>query len=380
MGTAASVAALPASLSSNGSAPSSPPEYRQRLAVGEPKGVDLVATSGNKINYDNQHQRQNLSLVLSTSGGPEAAALNAGGPELQQRQERQEVAAEEQQAALTGQLVGGPVLAAMDSQPLGPAEQLSAAASERLASQPEAAPTSSPDGLASFEPAEGEQRAGSGGGSGASGASGGELASLQWQQEGQGEAGEQTAAVRQARASRTSQTGYQPPASQRLSAYQPSFTGALQPQQQQQTHRQQLQHAQPQQNSRPHLQAPETADGVPIAASPLQFGPQSSTSTTTKAPPLPERPFDPIIVCYLGSWSVYRPAAAKFSPENINPFLCTHLIYAFAGLSSKYELKPFDSYNDITKEGYRKFTDLKEHNKQLKTLIAVGGWNEGSAR
>lgn len=91
-------------------------------------------------------------------------------------------------------------------------------------------------------------------------------------------------------------------------------------------------------------------------------------------------PFDPIIVCYLGSWSVYRPNVAKFTPENINPFLCTHIIYAFAGLSSKYELKPFDSYNDITQGGYRKFTGLKDYNKQLKTLIAVGGWNEGSAR
>lgn len=89
---------------------------------------------------------------------------------------------------------------------------------------------------------------------------------------------------------------------------------------------------------------------------------------------------DPIIVCYLGSWSVYRPGVSKFTPENINPFLCTHVIYAFAGLSSKLELKPFDSYNDITQGGYRKFTSLKEHNKQLKTLIAVGGWNEGSSR
>lgn len=96
--------------------------------------------------------------------------------------------------------------------------------------------------------------------------------------------------------------------------------------------------------------------------------------------PKPNTPFDPIIVCYLGSWSVYRPSLAKFTPENINPFLCTHIIYAFAGLSSKYELKPFDSYNDITQGGYRKFTGLKDYNKQLKTLIAVGGWNEGSAR
>lgn len=92
------------------------------------------------------------------------------------------------------------------------------------------------------------------------------------------------------------------------------------------------------------------------------------------------RSFDPIIVCYLASWSTYRPAAAKFTPDNVNPFLCTHLIYAFAGISSKFELKPFDSYNDITQQGFRKFTSLKDHNRALKTLIAVGGWNEGSAR
>lgn len=105
----------------------------------------------------------------------------------------------------------------------------------------------------------------------------------------------------------------------------------------------------------------------------------TALTSTTRRPPN-NTPFDPIIVCYLGSWSVYRPSLAKFTPENINPFLCTHIIYAFAGLSSKYELRPFDSYNDITQGGYRKFTSLKDYNKQLKTLIAVGGWNEGSAR
>ena len=30
--------------------------------------------------------------------------------------------------------------------------------------------------------------------------------------------------------------------------------------------------------------------------------------------------------------------------------------------------------------GYAKFTGLKTYNKQLKTLLAIGGWNEGSAR
>lgn len=144
---------------------------------------------------------------------------------------------------------------------------------------------------------------------------------------------------------------YSPPASSRLSAYTPALLL---------------------QNSRSH----------PPATSGTQQQQVASTTTLAPKPPKPQptHPFDPIIVCYLGSWSVYRPSLAKFTPENINPFLCTHIIYAFAGLSSKYELKPFDSYNDITQGGYRKFTSLKEHNKQLKTLIAVGGWNEGSAR
>lgn len=174
--------------------------------------------------------------------------------------------------------------------------------------------------------------------------------------------------MRHGRASQE-QTSYRPPATSRLQAYVPSF---------------QLQNSRSQSRQQ-QQQAPEDElVNQQIGASPLQVNnqqPVTSTSTsTTTAKSRPQTPFDPIIVCYLGSWSVYRPSLAKFTPENINPFLCTHIIYAFAGLSSKYELKPFDSYNDITQGGYRKFTSLKEHNKQLKTLIAVGGWNEGSAR
>jgi chitinase len=30
--------------------------------------------------------------------------------------------------------------------------------------------------------------------------------------------------------------------------------------------------------------------------------------------------------------------------------------------------------------GYAKFNGLKAHNKNLKTLLAIGGWNEGSGR
>lgn len=30
--------------------------------------------------------------------------------------------------------------------------------------------------------------------------------------------------------------------------------------------------------------------------------------------------------------------------------------------------------------GYAKFTGLKSYNPNLKTMIAIGGWNEGSSR
>ncbi|CAG0912973.1 unnamed protein product [Notodromas monacha] len=86
------------------------------------------------------------------------------------------------------------------------------------------------------------------------------------------------------------------------------------------------------------------------------------------------------VVCYYTNWSVYRQGIAKYNPQNINPYLCTHLIYAFGGLTKDFELKPFDNYQDIEKGGYAKFVGLKTYNKDLKTLLAVGGWNEGSGR
>jgi chitinase len=56
------------------------------------------------------------------------------------------------------------------------------------------------------------------------------------------------------------------------------------------------------------------------------------------------------------------------------------LIYAFGGFTKENTLKPFDKYQDIEKGGYAKFTGLKTYNKNLKTMLAIGGWNEGSSR
>ena len=55
------------------------------------------------------------------------------------------------------------------------------------------------------------------------------------------------------------------------------------------------------------------------------------------------------VVCYYANWAVYRQGDAKFTPQNINPYLCTHLIYAFGGLGKDDTLVPFDEYQDIEK-------------------------------
>ena len=48
------------------------------------------------------------------------------------------------------------------------------------------------------------------------------------------------------------------------------------------------------------------------------------------------------------NWAWYRPGIGKYIPEDIDPSLCTHVVYGFAVLdSSRLVLKPHDSWADI---------------------------------
>ncbi|XP_054162596.1 chitinase-3-like protein 1 [Oppia nitens] len=96
------------------------------------------------------------------------------------------------------------------------------------------------------------------------------------------------------------------------------------------------------------------------------------------------------VVCYWGSWSFYRPNAGQFDPKNIDPKLCTHLMYGFAKLNEETnKIEAFEPGLDLGSEDwesglpwgrgmYRKFNALREQNPSLKTIISIGGWNEGS--
>ena len=82
-------------------------------------------------------------------------------------------------------------------------------------------------------------------------------------------------------------------------------------------------------------------------------------------------------VCYHTNWSQYRPGAGKFWPENIDPFLCTHLMYSFAKINRNTDTLAMYEWNDD--KLYPRFQALKQENPALKTLLAVGGWNHENA-
>ena len=82
------------------------------------------------------------------------------------------------------------------------------------------------------------------------------------------------------------------------------------------------------------------------------------------------------VVCYWGTWANYRPKDGKFTPEDVDPTLCTHLIYSFAGLDAELDkIKPLDPWMDLEEgyalSGYRKATDLKYAYPHLKVTWSI---------
>lgn len=110
-----------------------------------------------------------------------------------------------------------------------------------------------------------------------------------------------------------------------------------------------------------------------------------------------------MVVCYVSTWAVYRPEQGAYAIENFDPNLCTHVVYAFAGLDiTQAAIKSLgefpvrfmaickfktlliaDPWQDLKEEygkgGYEKMTGLKRSHPHLKVSLAIGGWNEGSA-
>ncbi|XP_068221164.1 chitinase-3-like protein 1 isoform X2 [Palaemon carinicauda] len=95
---------------------------------------------------------------------------------------------------------------------------------------------------------------------------------------------------------------------------------------------------------------------------------------------------DGTVVCYFSSWARYRPGDGMFDVDNIDPFLCTHIVFAFTGLSNHtWEIEVLDPWNELCPDepggnycAFKRTVALKKYNPDLKVVIAIGGWNEGS--
>ncbi|CAH2084073.1 unnamed protein product [Euphydryas editha] len=92
-----------------------------------------------------------------------------------------------------------------------------------------------------------------------------------------------------------------------------------------------------------------------------------------------------VVVCYIATWAVYRPGAGKYDISDLEPSLCTHLVYSFAGLDeTTHSIKSLDPWQDLEKDygkaGYKRLVSLKERYPHLKVTVAIGGWNEGSPK
>lgn len=91
---------------------------------------------------------------------------------------------------------------------------------------------------------------------------------------------------------------------------------------------------------------------------------------------------DKRIICFYSSWAYWRQGDGNFQVSDIDPSLCTHAVYAFAGIDNvTHEIKSSDPYLDLPDDfgvgNYYKFTALSNTNPGLKTFLSVGGYNEG---
>uniref|UniRef100_UPI003AAA3435 chitinase-3-like protein 1 n=1 Tax=Centroberyx gerrardi TaxID=166262 RepID=UPI003AAA3435 len=83
------------------------------------------------------------------------------------------------------------------------------------------------------------------------------------------------------------------------------------------------------------------------------------------------------LVCYFTNWSQYRTGVGKFLPQNVDPYLCTHLVYAFAIISHANEITEYE-WNEKTL--YKSFNELKKRNSRLKTLLSVREGSHGGSQ
>lgn len=73
------------------------------------------------------------------------------------------------------------------------------------------------------------------------------------------------------------------------------------------------------------------------------------------------------LVCHMTNWAQYRPGNGKFTADNIDPFLCTHVIYSLATINSFNQIHPIE-WND--EQQYSRLNSFR--NVWVNTVCLVG--------
>lgn len=63
----------------------------------------------------------------------------------------------------------------------------------------------------------------------------------------------------------------------------------------------------------------------------------------------PTTPGSKVVACYFTNWAQYRSGMGLFQVSDIDPFLCTDIIYAFAGIDTSSLQLTTTQWNDLRK-------------------------------
>lgn len=92
---------------------------------------------------------------------------------------------------------------------------------------------------------------------------------------------------------------------------------------------------------------PEQPEFIPPPAVDQPQVPQDIPQTTTSSP-LVDNSSGYKVVCYFTNWAWYRQGVGKYLPSDIDPNLCTHIVYGFAVLNGDQGIiKPHDDWADF---------------------------------
>lgn len=100
---------------------------------------------------------------------------------------------------------------------------------------------------------------------------------------------------------------------------------------------------------RPEVGEPEPSESQEKPLPPKidqTIAPPASQTTTTQA--LVDVNSEFKVVCYFTNWAWYRQGIGKYLPSDIDPNLCTHIVYGFAVLNGdQLIIKPHDTWADF---------------------------------